>query len=545
MDTPIESIVREHGPRLRALATHLVGDGDDADEIVQRAWVAAWRARPTSPKAWLERVVRRAAARLRRDASSVRAREMRAARPESVPDAAASLERREALQALAASLAALPSELSEVVLLRHADGLPPREIASRLGIPVNTVRSRATRGLNRLRDGLDRAHGEWRSGLALIAVPRSPLEPAAPVWISVTSAKTIAAIALIAAAVLAVPMLTPGRAAPAIRGPRGDAQAGAAEHVADVGRESYGERMASSEGRVEGMSQVEGPSGLHSVQDCVRIADPARAAQCIDEWLVEHQVPSLGEIGDLICYVGSPAGSPGGRVERSAQTALTTLLVRTLRARAHEDLLTGFDSMYRSCPRASTVGYFVRAVRDLRDEDPGMLDHIRVSLCPERVFDPGSSVAAVRLAVEIARELDDLNLRKMLCDGGLGRFGGTPDQVDRAASAAYLLEAGDESVAYAEALLANPFLADGSHRPGLGATLAVLLTGSKIAGSCEEGRVVEMLEAALEDVHVGEGVALQIVRHMTDRPPQGISAGAWTSVRGRAQEVLDASGLHR
>ena len=61
-----EHLVREHGPRLRALAARLVGDGDDADEVVQRAWVAAWKAKPRRPGAWLNRVVHRIAGQLRR-----------------------------------------------------------------------------------------------------------------------------------------------------------------------------------------------------------------------------------------------------------------------------------------------------------------------------------------------------------------------------------------------------------------------------------------------------------------------------------------------
>ena len=64
--TAPEVLLREHGPRLRALVARLVGDGD-GDEVVQSAWVAAWQAGPRRPGAWLERVVRRIAGRLRLD----------------------------------------------------------------------------------------------------------------------------------------------------------------------------------------------------------------------------------------------------------------------------------------------------------------------------------------------------------------------------------------------------------------------------------------------------------------------------------------------
>lgn len=203
MDTTPEHLVREHGPRLRALAARLVGEGD-ADDVVQQAWVAASKAKPRRLGAWLERVVRRIAGHVRRDAAAVREHERRAAQPVAWQDATAPLERREALEALAAGLAALPNDWAEVVLLRHADGLPPRQIAKRLGIPVNTVRSRARRGLAQLREELGRRGTDWRPALAVLAVP-SPREPtaAASLGVLLMSTKTVTALTLIAAAAVA------------------------------------------------------------------------------------------------------------------------------------------------------------------------------------------------------------------------------------------------------------------------------------------------------------------------------------------------------
>ena len=200
MDTTPEHLVRDHGPRLRALAARLVGEGA-ADDVVQRAWVAAWKAKPRRPGAWLERVVRRIAGHVRRGEAALQERERRAARPEAGQDPTAPLERREALEALAAGLAALPSEWAEVVLLRHADGLPPREIAKHLSIPVNTVRSRARLGLAQLREELERRGTEWRPALALLAVqgPREPVA-AASIGVLLMSTKTVVAISLSAVA---------------------------------------------------------------------------------------------------------------------------------------------------------------------------------------------------------------------------------------------------------------------------------------------------------------------------------------------------------
>ena len=46
---------------LKGLATMLANDRDDADDLVQEAWIAAWRRQPdaTRPmRAWLTKVVR-------------------------------------------------------------------------------------------------------------------------------------------------------------------------------------------------------------------------------------------------------------------------------------------------------------------------------------------------------------------------------------------------------------------------------------------------------------------------------------------------------
>ena len=74
-----------------------------------------------------------------------------------------------------------------VVTMRYFDDLPPRVIGERLGLPVNTVRSRLRRALRKLRNELDRSHGGdrgvWIASLAAFGdvgrVP-PPIAPPAP-----------------------------------------------------------------------------------------------------------------------------------------------------------------------------------------------------------------------------------------------------------------------------------------------------------------------------------------------------------------------------
>ena len=97
------------------------------------------------------------------------------------------------------------------ILLRYYEDLPPREVAHRLGVPVKTVNSRITRGLERLRASWKRAHGKDDRRLAALGVglapgtfsaPSSAAAPttpsALPLGLTVMNAKLV----LVAAAVL-------------------------------------------------------------------------------------------------------------------------------------------------------------------------------------------------------------------------------------------------------------------------------------------------------------------------------------------------------
>jgi len=64
-----------------------------------------------------------------------------------------------------------------VVLIRYMEDLQPREIAQRLGMPVNTVLSNLQRGLKKLREALEREHGAEQAWCgALMVLVLSPAE---------------------------------------------------------------------------------------------------------------------------------------------------------------------------------------------------------------------------------------------------------------------------------------------------------------------------------------------------------------------------------
>ncbi len=164
-------------PFVRNLARSLLFDEHQVDDVVQQTWVAAMKASRGS-RSWLASVVRSRASNVRRDAQRVRDREHAGARVETLPSTSELLEREELRRNVVEAVGALPEKYRVVVLLRFYEGLPPRKIATELGVNRDTVATRLKRGLAMLRERLDASHDgnrqRWALGLVPLAVPLSP-----------------------------------------------------------------------------------------------------------------------------------------------------------------------------------------------------------------------------------------------------------------------------------------------------------------------------------------------------------------------------------
>ena len=159
---------------VRGVARELVRDDDQADDAAQEAWLVALRKPPVPERrpSWLASVVRKVVGRTPRAEARRRRREQLRARPDVVPSTDEILEREALRRQVVQAVLDLDEPFRAAVLLRFFEDLPPREIARRLDVPVETVRSRLRRGLDRLRVRLDAEHdGErdvWRSGLLVL-----------------------------------------------------------------------------------------------------------------------------------------------------------------------------------------------------------------------------------------------------------------------------------------------------------------------------------------------------------------------------------------
>ncbi|HVS08887.1 MAG TPA: sigma-70 family RNA polymerase sigma factor [Planctomycetota bacterium] len=178
---PDRDLVVTHAPYVRALARQLVFDGHLAEDLEQDVLLAALESAPRDPRslrAWLAAIVRHLAAKAFRARTRRADRELARAREGgAVPTPEEILAREDLRRSLVEHVLALDEPVRSAMILRFLEELPPREIARRLGVPVETVRTRIKRGLELLRARLDREHRQGRGAWCLALVTGLKIEP--------------------------------------------------------------------------------------------------------------------------------------------------------------------------------------------------------------------------------------------------------------------------------------------------------------------------------------------------------------------------------
>jgi len=157
----LEVLYEEYHRQALGLALRVLGNMGEAEEVVQEAFLAAWRAGHTydpargSTRTWILTLVRN------RAIAVVRSRQPRPVQPlDDTVDPPDSTD--VPLQAMlnvdaaraAEALYRLPLEQRAVIELAYTSGLSHTEIAARLNVPVGTVKGRIRLGLDRLRQAL-------------------------------------------------------------------------------------------------------------------------------------------------------------------------------------------------------------------------------------------------------------------------------------------------------------------------------------------------------------------------------------------------------
>jgi len=158
-------IVRRHKEPLHRLAARMIGDEDEALDLVQDAFVSAHRAlrsydmaRPM--RAWLSRIAMNKARdwrrrrMVRRLISVVLPVDYAADTADDAPSIETATADRQELQRVAAAIAGLPGNLREALVLRTIEGFSQAETADVLGISQKAVETRLYRARQRLASSL-------------------------------------------------------------------------------------------------------------------------------------------------------------------------------------------------------------------------------------------------------------------------------------------------------------------------------------------------------------------------------------------------------
>ncbi len=172
-----QMLFEKHGAFVRRLAGAMVADEHMAEDLAHDTWAAVVSRPPVGVRdvrAWLSTI-------LQRRVASYRRRVGKGDRVQPVDSESAFADAEDATQQLEyehvlhAAVRALAEPYRSTVYLRFHEGLPPREIAARSGVPVKTVKTRLSRALAKLRGTLDAEFNDqpdsrtnWRHALAPI-----------------------------------------------------------------------------------------------------------------------------------------------------------------------------------------------------------------------------------------------------------------------------------------------------------------------------------------------------------------------------------------
>lgn len=174
-----EVLVERHQNKMLNIAYRMLGDYDDACDVTQEAFIAAYKAikkfkGEAKFSTWLYRIViNYAKNRLKQlqiaakregffldDTGEIKTKEACSQPASAGANPGAQLEKREREEQVQKCISSLDEEFKEVLVLRDIEGLSYEEIRDILKIPEGTVKSRLARARGALKDCLVKVIGD-------------------------------------------------------------------------------------------------------------------------------------------------------------------------------------------------------------------------------------------------------------------------------------------------------------------------------------------------------------------------------------------------
>lgn len=149
-------LVERHIHKMFALANRILHNHDDAEDVVQDAFLKIWTNRENwnhdgaKVTTWLYRVVTNRCIDIKRKPASASIDAVAEPRDER-PNAPAQIESRQAKERLKAAVSNLPEKQQTALMMFYQEGMSNQEVSEIMGISVNAVHSLLKRARQQLR----------------------------------------------------------------------------------------------------------------------------------------------------------------------------------------------------------------------------------------------------------------------------------------------------------------------------------------------------------------------------------------------------------
>ena len=163
-------LVMPYSERLYRMAFRLMGNREEAEDIVQEVYLKLWGMRNelmkyNSIEALSVRITRNLCLdNLRRRKSSQEALRIEKTKGEGYSETPSeTLERKEEAEVIHSLIAALPEPQRSLVHLRHMEGKEYDEIAEMVNMNVNAIRVSISRARKQMREMLEKQYSSWKA----------------------------------------------------------------------------------------------------------------------------------------------------------------------------------------------------------------------------------------------------------------------------------------------------------------------------------------------------------------------------------------------